>query len=203
MLHAVLSREIVERLTRGCTFHSRVDLFQRTIGQEHDTRLRPHLHDVARTIVFFVAPRALVLLDQVSLVFVDRKTASQPGLFVAAHAQAVKIERGRLVHHERRSLAQLLKVLARALVDAGGVRIRIGWKVDFGAGHPQKAERIVACQLTRFLGADDVVGDGGNSGRARGNRPQGTERMDRRHPRILVELMRRPDRVWLLAEIFG
>ena len=85
------------------------------VGQEHDAGLRAQLDDVARAIVFLVAPRALVLLDDVALVLVDREAAGEPGLLVAAHPQPVEVERRRLVlGDQRRALAQQLLKFSRA-----------------------------------------------------------------------------------------
>jgi hypothetical protein len=47
---------------------------------------------VAGAIVLLVPARALVLADDVPLVFVDGETAGDARLFVPAHTQAVEIE---------------------------------------------------------------------------------------------------------------
>jgi hypothetical protein len=45
---------------------------------------------MAGAVVFLVAARALVLLDDVAIVFVDREAGGEAGLDVAAHPQLVK-----------------------------------------------------------------------------------------------------------------
>ena len=54
-------------------------------------------------IVFLVAPRALVLLDDVLLVLVHREARGDAGLLVPAHAQTVEVERRLVFDHQRRA----------------------------------------------------------------------------------------------------
>ena len=57
---------------------------------------------MARAIVFLVAPRALVLLDDVAVVLVEREAAREAGLLVRAHPEAIEIQARSLLIHERR-----------------------------------------------------------------------------------------------------
>src|SRR5438477_176571 len=68
------------------------DVPLRAIGEEDGAGLRAKREHVARAIVFLVAPRALVLLDDVAVVLVDRKAGREPRLHVAAHAKTVEID---------------------------------------------------------------------------------------------------------------
>ena len=111
------AREVVERRVGRDRACRPVDSFGGRVGQEHDAGLRAQLDDVARAIVFLVAARALVLLDDVALVFVDREAAGDAGLLVLAHPQPIEVERRRLVRDERRLLAERREILARPLVD--------------------------------------------------------------------------------------
>ena len=73
------------------------------IGQKHHAGLRAKFDDVARAIVFLVAPGPLVFPDHVCFVLVEREAAGDAGLLVAPHAQSIEIERRRLVQHQRRA----------------------------------------------------------------------------------------------------
>ena len=160
VMHRVVRAEVVDRRVGGDRAAQAVDFVRRLVGQEHDAGLRAQLDDVARAIVFLVAPRALVLLDHVLLVLVDREAARDAGLLVAAHAQAIEIERRFGILLQRRLLPQRREILARSVVDLRGVGIGAGRQIDLRARHVEKAERIRRCELTGLFGADDVVGDG-------------------------------------------
>ena len=88
MTHTVNRVEIDERLGPGSLRHDLIDVGARTVGQKHRPGLRAEREHVARAIVFLVAPRPLVLLDDVAVVLVERETGGHAGLFVRAHAQA-------------------------------------------------------------------------------------------------------------------
>ena len=151
---------------------SAIDPCRGLVGQEHDAGLGAELDHVPRAVVFLVAPRALVLLDDVLLVLVDREASGNAGLLVRTHLQPVEIERRRLLDGQRRRPAQLLEILAPALIDGGRVGIRSRREVDLGPRDVQKTQGIARGELTRFFGVDDVVGNGGNRRRIRGHRPQ-------------------------------
>ena len=57
-------------------------------------------------------------------------------------------------------LLQRLEVLGRPLVDRVGVRIGARRQIDLGARDVQKAERVAGGERARFVGVDDVVGNG-------------------------------------------
>ena len=103
VVHAVVGAEVVERRVGRDRAAEPIDGLGRLVGQEHDAGLRAQLDDVPRAIVFLVAPRALVLLDDVLLVLVHREARRDAGLLVAAHAQPVEVER-RLVFLDQRRL---------------------------------------------------------------------------------------------------
>jgi hypothetical protein len=90
---------------------------------------------VLRAIVFLVAPRAFVLLDDVGVVLVQRETAGDTGLLVGAHPQSIEIQRWRLIEDKRSLLTQGGEVLARFLIDLRSVRIHVGGQIDLRAGH--------------------------------------------------------------------
>ena len=103
-LHAVGRREI-DRAARRRSPRAAIaiDVGDGAIGEEHRTGLRAERQHVPRAVVFLVAPRALVLLDDVAVVFVDRIAGGQAGLLVAAHLQPIEVH-ARLVF-ERRALS--------------------------------------------------------------------------------------------------
>ena len=116
VLHTVWCREVVERSTRGHSTADVIDIRAGVIGQEHHARLSAKLDDVTGAIVFLVSSRALVLLDDVVLVLVNRKAPGQPGLLVVTHLEPVEVQRRRFFLNQRRDLAELLEILASALV---------------------------------------------------------------------------------------
>ena len=77
----------------------------RPVGEEHDAGLRAQLDDVPGAIVLLVAPRLLVLLDQVALVLVDREAAGDADLDVTVHVQPIEVERRLGLDRERRLAA--------------------------------------------------------------------------------------------------
>ena len=64
-------------------------------------RLRTERDHVTRAIVFLVAARPLVLLDDVSVVLVYREAGGNTRLLVRAHAQAVEVHARFIFQHER------------------------------------------------------------------------------------------------------
>ena len=66
--------------------------------------LRAEREHVARAVVFLVASRPLVFLDDVAVVLVHRETAGQPELLVLAHAQPVQVQARFVFDDERRVL---------------------------------------------------------------------------------------------------
>ena len=79
-----------------------IDLRRRAVGEEHRAGLRAEGEHVARAVVFLVAARALVLLDDVAIVFVDREARGEAGLHVAAHPQPVEVDARLVFDDERR-----------------------------------------------------------------------------------------------------
>jgi hypothetical protein len=162
MAHVVRRLEIDRRSCRRRAYRNPIDVIRRAVGEEYRTGLRAHRDHVARAVVFLVAPRALVLLDDVAIVFVDREARRQAQLRVVSHAQAIEVD-ARLVVDEERGLAQRGEVVGGALVHGVRVRIGAGRQFDFRARHAQETERVALRQLPRFLCADDVVGNGSDS----------------------------------------
>src|SRR4029079_10407447 len=147
--------------------------------------LRAELNDVPGAIVLFVAACPLVFLDNVRLVFVDRKAPRDTGLLVPSHPQTIEIERRRLVEHQRSALPQGRKIGTGFLVHLWRVGVGSRRYVDFGTGHMQKAERIAVGKVTRFVRRHHVVRDRRDRRSLVRRRPQGAERMDGSHPIIL------------------
>ena len=123
------------------------------VGQEDDAGLRAELDDVPRAIVFLVGARALVLLDDVLLVLVDREAGGDAGLLVAAHAQAIEVERRLVLDHQRRVGAERREVLLRFRVDLSGIRIGARRQIDLRARDVQEAEWIAgaSCRASSVL----------------------------------------------------
>ena len=178
--HAVNRLEIDERLGLDRLRDELIDLRARTVNQKHRAGLRAERQHVPGAIVFLVAPRPFVLLDDVAVVFVERVAGGQAGLFVRAHAQPIQIEARRVFDHERR-LPERCEILRRAIVDILGVGIGAGGELDLGARHAQKAEWIVAGQRPRLLGVHHVVWNRGDAGGVGGSGPERTEGTEGRH----------------------
>ena len=122
----------------------------------------------------------------VAIVLVEREAA---GNARSARARPSAGDRqysdGSFVEHERRAVAQRREVLAGLRVDARGeYGIGVRRQIDLGAGDVQEAERIAGGELARFVGADDVVGNGRHGGGLVRRRTQGAERTDR-EPSVL------------------
>src|ERR1019366_1941144 len=109
------------------------------------------------------AARALVLLDDVPIVFAERVTSRHADLLVRAHPQSVKVHAG-LVFDDERGLLQGVEIAGRTLVDAGRVRIGTGRQLELGARDAQEAQRVAGRQRARLIGIDDIVGNGGDTG---------------------------------------
>ena len=158
-----------------------IDLGGRAVGEKHRTGLRAEREHVPRAIVFLVAPRPLVLLDDVAIVLVERKAGGETGLHVCAHPQAIEVHARLVLDHQRAVAAAPSKLSARALIDRVGVRIGAGGQLELRARHAEEAERVAVGERARFVGADDVVGNGGDARGVGWVRTQRTERMERRH----------------------
>ena len=141
---------------------------------------------MTRAIVLLVAPRSLVLLDDVLLVLVDGEAAGDTRLDVRPHAQPVEVQRRRIFDDERRLRSERREILARQLVHAARVRIGPGWQIDLGTGHVKKAERVARGQLPRFVHAHDIVRNRGHCRRCGRRRTQSPEGMEGRHSVILA-----------------
>src|SRR5262249_5584460 len=73
--------------------------------------------------------------------------------------------------------------------DGGGVRIAAVRQLELGTRDSEKAERVATGQRARFVGADDVVGNGCNLRRVGRFWPQRTKGIKRRHG---AQIMSRP-----------
>ena len=109
------------------------------------------------------------------------KQAASPVCVVAAHPQAIEVD-ARLVLDDQRAVAERREVVGRALIDRGGIRIRAGGSSSSGARDAEEADcGLSVGKRARLVGADDIVGNGGDAGRVSRLRTQRTERMERRH----------------------
>ena len=124
-------------------------------------------------------------------VLVERKTAGQPDLLVGAHPQPVEVQGRFVLDDHRRGALQVLEVSHGLRVDLIAVRIRRDRQIDFRACHAQEAERRSGCQGARFVGVDDVVGNGRDARSGVGRGAQGAEREKKRHPVVLSRARRR------------
>ena len=99
---------------------------------------------------------------------------------MTAHPQSIQIH-ARLVFDDERSFHQLLEIRDGAFVDHVGVRIGAGWQLELRTRHAQKTCGVAVGERARFVGGDDVVGDGGDARRFVRLRTQRTERRERGH----------------------
>jgi hypothetical protein len=144
--------------------------------QEHGAGLGAERNHVPRAIVFLVAPRPLVLPDDVLLVLVDRKAACHPNLLMPSHAQAVKVEAW-FRFDVQRALPKPPEIAGCSGVDLRRVRVDLRRKLDLRTGDAQEAEWVAIGQRARFIGVDNVVGNGRNMG---GVRRTGAQRPERK-----------------------
>ena len=178
--HLVGRREIDDRLALRHLGDDPIDVGGRAIRQEHRPRLRAEREHVLRAIVFLVAARALVLLDDVAVVLVDGEARGETGLDVAPHLQPVEID-ARLVLHDQRVFPERRKIVRRATVHGVCVWIGAGRQLELGARHAQEAQRVAVGERAGLVGADNVVGNGCDAGGIGCVRTQRTKRMKRRH----------------------
>ena len=70
--NVVVSNKVIQRLITGeCFRDQRIDFVFCPISQEHRTSLRAQHEDVSCAIVFLVTARALMLANNVMVVFLD------------------------------------------------------------------------------------------------------------------------------------
>jgi hypothetical protein len=131
-MDVVRGGEVEERRRGHDGARHAIDPCRGLVGQEHDAGLRAELDHVPRAVVFLVAPRALVLLDDVLLVLVDREASGTP-VCSCAPSSAGRDTAPALLDGQRRRPAQLLEILAPALIDGGRVRIVSGGRSISGA----------------------------------------------------------------------
>jgi hypothetical protein len=86
-----------------------------------------------RSIVFLVAPRSLVFLDDVALVLVNRVARRNTELLVSARAKAIDVDARRVLHQHRRVALEARVVLDRACVHPIRMRIGVRRQIDLGA----------------------------------------------------------------------
>ena len=121
-----------------------------------------------------------MFLDDVAVVFVNRKAGRQAGLGVAAHAEAIEIHTGFLLQREG-ALTECLEIARGPLVDLGGVGIGGRRQLELGPRDTQKAEWVAVGQRARFVGIDDIVRNSCDAGSGLWFRAQRTEGLERRH----------------------
>src|SRR4029453_9560416 len=129
---------------------------------------------VARAVVFLVALRALVFLDDIAVVLIEREASGNANLFVIATAQPIKVDT-RVLFDDERGFLQALEILDGPFVYGVAVRVRSHWKLELSPRNPQETQRIVCGLRPRFLGRDNVVGDSRHTGGIGGSWPQRTK----------------------------
>ena len=163
-----------------------VDLPRVAIGEEHRSGLRADRQHVARAIVFLVGTRLLVLLDQIAIVFIDRKTGGDAALHVAPHAQAVDVEARDVLDDERRLIAKGRERVRGLIVGGVRMRIRAGGEIDLGPRHVQEAQHVAVGQYSSFVAVHNIVGNGRDIGGGFRRGAQRGERIDGRHESLII-----------------
>ena len=135
---------------------------------------------MTRAIVFLVTPGALVLLDDVAIVFVYREAASNTELLVLAHAEPIEVNL-RLGFELVRGTRESLVVLLRARIDR--VRMHVGacGQFDLRTGDSQEAQWISVGETACLFDVDDIIGNCRNRRGGGRDRPQRAERIEGRH----------------------
>src|SRR5215467_4152657 len=103
MPHSIGGLEIEERLTRAEASHGVVDGRGRAVREEDRAGLGADCYHVPRAIVFLVPPRALVLLDDIAVVLLERPAPRDAGLLVSSHSEPIQIDARLVFHDQRRS----------------------------------------------------------------------------------------------------
>ncbi len=180
--HFIRCGEIVKRRLRGDDpIDSAFDRRLVAMDQKDGTGLRTQREQVSGAVVFFVRPRAFVLLDHVVVVLVERVAGRNASLRHVAHLQAVDVDAGRFLDDERCLLLQTVEVLDRLSVHRVAVGIGVARAVDLGPRHMEKAQRISVGQRASFVSVDDVVGYGGDARRGGRSRTKRAKRRESRH----------------------
>jgi hypothetical protein len=112
---------------------------------------------VARPVVFFVLSSALVLANDVVVVFIERAAGHEASLHVRPHSQPVEIKPGLVFDNQGCLNDETIKIDSSLLVDSTRMRIGTGWKFDFWSRDTKEAQRVSVGELASFFSAHDVI----------------------------------------------
>ena len=133
MAYPIERREIDERLVRRShVVCELVDERDRTMRQKDGPGLRAQLDHVPRAVVFLVLAGALVLLDDVAVVFGKRVARRHARLAVAVRVQMIEIQRGLGFLYQRCIVLQGAISFGGGAIDDVAMRIRAGGKINLG-----------------------------------------------------------------------
>jgi hypothetical protein len=94
---------------------------------------------VARPVVLFVGSGALVLLDEILVVFVNRATGHNANLRVIPHDLSVEKDRVIRIPNKGSAVLETQERHLRLLINAVAIGMRFGRKVDFRAYDVEEA----------------------------------------------------------------
>ena len=137
VLNAIRCGEIVKRRFLLHGVHELIDRRGIAIGEEHRAGIRAQRADEPRAIVFLIATRLLVFLDDVVLVILDVADGGHADLHVLAHSLLVKIDARFRLADQRAFVLQPEEILPRLFINHGGIGIRLRRQIDLRAIHVQ------------------------------------------------------------------
>ena len=174
--HAVVGREIEQRLAAFHLFVDPRELFVEMMGQEYGAGLRLAAAHVVNAVDFLVDAGRLVLLHDAVQVVVDGHATHEAVLHAAIHREFVQVKRRFVVDRE---------IAARLLVAQHASRLQVHEQVEGVGALREVHDRLVDCQerprvrghdLARFLDVLHVVGKRRHVGCRFARRAHGLER---------------------------
>ena len=164
MTHPVGGRKIIKGWRVLNLVDDLVDRGEAAVGEEDGAGLGAQGGNVTGPVILFVFAGALVLADDVGVIFVNRGAAGDADLLMVAQLEAIDVEARRLFDEERSGRFQPLEIIGGALIDFVGIGVYLVRQFQLGARDAQEAQGVIFGEVTRLPAVDDVVGNGGNLG---------------------------------------
>ena len=165
------------------------------VGEKDRAGIGAQCADEPRAVVLFVAPRLLVLLDDVLLVIVDVADGDDAGLHVGAHLLLVKVEARLGLALKDALLLQAQEIFACLGVHGVRVRIDVGGKIDLRAIDVEQAPRMAGRERGGFFAVHHVVRNAGHFRDLFRRGPEPLKRFDTQHRRQRNSRRRRKRKV--------
>ena len=177
--HARIGGEVRCRGGCGRLFQNAVDHRTGRMGKEDGSGLRIERLDLPDAIIFLVGAGEFMATDASFVVGGDRRCGDDARLRVVAHDEAVRVVAGMRVPLEDAFANHVCKIFRALGVDLRRIRIRAGWKINFGLGDMQEAPWLSGRARTRLLGVQHIVGRRRDVGGPFRQGPQTAKRIDK------------------------